>query len=247
MKKLIALMLGMIVLSALASAEMSMWNTVIIDRNANTVSHHVFYVFDDTSDSHVGRNKDIPITLYYQVQNMPYNLVPDGYGSVDWCNLTINHYINTYDSLGNLVNNSYEFQSAYFDSTNSTSGSIIIDARSSDSITGDFKCHYTDSRDLFLQNTLFGEITSFMPSFECVGCIKYTLQEQSDEINRQDQITKDTVVIYTNIQKVIDYNYILWLALSWIIKIGFLLIAVALIFYVAYYYYIYLRDVGRNL
>jgi len=255
MKKLMTLtfctIFLMIIISNLASAEVYLWNSVIKDETESLVKYHAFYWFDDTSGRGIGKQKDIPITLWYDVQSLPLNLT---YGVVDWCNLTLKHYRNTYGTTfvafqgffgGELLNATTETQSYYF--TASASDKIIINMRDKDSLTATMSCHYTDINSLFEYNILGGSFTTYMPSFECEGCTEYSLEELSNQIDRQKQITANELSIYDKIQTAIDWNFQIWLILSWIIKIGLILVALGLIFASVYYFYSFLTKIGETI
>jgi hypothetical protein len=93
---------------------------------------------------------------------------------------------------------------------------------------------------------LVGQFDVFLPSYECKGCEEYTLEELSNQIEKNEEITLNELTIYENIQKAVDWNFTIWLIISWIIKIGFIIIAVGLIFVSVYYFYQFLQDIARN-
>ena len=253
MKKQIITIIGMIFLLAMISnvqSEEYLYNTVSLYPDESIVNLHLFYWFDDTSVSGIGMNKDIPITLYYVVQDLPYNLT---YGNVDWCNFTIIHYQNIYGALsliygGGLafLNQTTEIQSFYFDSS-LTSGIVKINARSRDIIQADMKCHYTNVSDLYENNILVGRFTTYMPSFECSTCTQYDFEQLTNRIDTADNITQNELIIYNKIQTVVNWDFQIWLILSWIIKIVFLLIAVGLIFSGVFYFYQFLQKISEEI
>ena len=255
MKKQLILMLGIMFLLAIAnvSAEEYLWNTVSLNSAEQTVNNYAFYWFEDTSASGIGNNKDVPITFYYVVQRLPYNLTN---GNVDWCNLTITHYRNIYGTQfvafegffgGELLNTTIETQNVYFTTALVTSGQITVDVRNRDTINADMKCHYENVSDLYEQNILVGQITTYMPSFECLGCNQYDFEELSNQITIEEQITLNEVAIYDKIQVAVDWNFQIWLILSWVIKIAFLLLAVGLIFAGIYYFYTFLQKIAQEI
>lgn len=247
MKKLLTLILGMILLFTIipmVSSEMTLWNSVIKDETNSLVKYHAFYTFEDTSAKSVGKNKDIPITLYYVIEPLPYALTG---GSVDWCNLTTNQFQNNYDKEGNLENTTADVRSLYFSGGGLSTGTMLFNMRSRDSLIADITCHYTDVNYLYDKNILVGRFTTYIPSFECATCTQYTLEELSQQIDKQEEITANELAIYDKIQTALDWNFQIWLVLSWIIKIAFVLIAVSLVFMGVYYFYIFLRKIGEEI
>lgn len=243
--KLLALMIvSFLFLIPLVSSEVSLWNNVIKDTDQQTVTHHVLYAFDDTSESNIGRNKDIPVSIYYNVQSLPYNL---SYGQVDYCNLTIIHIKNNYTSdLAGFdfnVEQTEETQSLYF-SSGSSNGFVNFNMRSSDTLLGGITCHYTDVNSLYEDNVLVGRLTTYMPSFECKGCQDFSLEELSNQIDLNQNITDNELQIYNNVQVFFSWNMMIWLILSWVIKIFFIIIAVTLLFSGIYYVYKYIKSLG---
>jgi hypothetical protein len=258
--KLLTLMFGMIFLLAImpfAFGEIYLWNSVGIDNSTSVVNYHAFYWFEDTSARGIGKQKDVPIVLIYVVEPLPYDLTNHSYwGEVDWCNFTIKHSHNIYGTTfiawqgffgGELLNTTTEVQSFYFTNTSLSSDKITINMRDRDTLTATMTCHYTDSRSLYVENILFGRFTTFMPSFECDGCSKYSLEELSYQTEKQEEITTNELAIYTKIQTAIDWNFQIWLIVSWIIKIAFILIGVGLIFAGVYYFYIFLQNIGKQI
>jgi len=244
--KILTLAISMIFLLTImpfVSAELSLWNTVIKDKDNSIVRNHLYYWFDDTSATGIGKNKNIPITFYYVIQALPYSLTG---GQVDWCNLTLTHYMNIYNEKGEFLNETKEVQSLYFSGTPLTSGQIVMNMKSRDSVIGDIDCHYTDVNYLYQENALIGRWTTFLPSFECNKCEQYTLEDLSNQIEKNEEITANELTIYDNIQKALGWNFQIWLIISWIIKIGFVLVGLGLIFYGGYYFYKFLMDIGKT-
>jgi hypothetical protein len=239
----------------LVSSEIYLWNSVTKDNSTSVVKYHAFYKFEDTSARGIGKQKDVPITLWYVVEALPYNLVGYG-GQVDWCNLTTRHYHNIYGTTfvawqgffgGELLNTTTETQSFFFQNTNLSSDKVTINMRDRDSLTADMTCHYTNSSTLYIENVLVGRFTTFMPSFECEGCTQYSLEELSYQTEKNEEITANELAIYDKIQTALSWNFQIWLIISWIIKIAFVLIAVGLIFAGVYYFYIFLKNIGREI
>jgi hypothetical protein len=231
--------------------EVYLFNDVIKDTNLNIVKHHAYYYFEDTSLRGIGKNKDTPVILQYNIESLPYNYT---YGVVDWCNVSVTHYHNIYGTNfvafqgfygGELLNTTTTTQSYLF--TTSASDQITINMRDRDSITASVSCHYTDSRDLFIDNVLIGNFLTLMPSFECDGCTKYSLEELSNLADRQAEVTENELEIYDNIQTIVDWNFQVWLIISWILKIFFLLGGIGLIFMGVYYFYNYLMQLSKEI
>ena len=250
LKFLIAI-LGIIFFLNFVSAEVMLWNNVIIDRTENLTTYHAYYTLDDTSLRGFCFQKDIPVVIQYNVESLPYSLTG---GQVDWCNLTIKQYRNTYGTAfawsqgvtAELLNTTYEEQSVYFDS-GAYDGFIQLNMKQKDSAIIDMKCHYTDADYLYEDNALIGRFTTYLSSYECEGCSQYTLEELSNEVEYADERTANELEIYDKLQTAMVWNYQVWLIISWIIKIGMVLLAVGLIFAGVYYFYIFFKQIGDEL
>jgi len=238
-------------------SEIYLWNSVSKDNSTSVVKYHIFYWFEDTSSRGIGKQKDVPVTLWYVIEPLPYNLTSYGYwGQIDYCNVSTTHYHNIYGTTfvafqgfmgGELLNTTTETQSFYFENTGVVSSDrIVINMRDRDTLTADVTCHFTDSRSLII-NDLFGRFTTFLPSFECEGCTQYSLEELSQQTEKQEEITANELAIYDKIQTAVDWNFQIWLIASWIIKIAFILIAVGLIFAGCYYFYVFLKKIGEEI
>jgi hypothetical protein len=237
-------------MSNFISSEVYLYNIVIKNVDDNTVNYHGYYWFDDTSRNGVGKHKNVPVTFLYQTEALPYDLTVGGYlGSVDWCNFTIIHSSNIYSytiiSTPEYLNTTDYIYSYYFDN-GSVSDEITINMRDKDNLVVDMICHYTDNSSVYVENTLFGRYTTFMPSFECDGCEEYSLEQLSNMAEQVEQTTQNELAIYDKIQTAVGWNYQVWLILSWVVKIGFVLLEVILIFAVGYYFYKLLSDLARE-
>jgi hypothetical protein len=252
--KILILMTAILLLISIGSviSEEYLYNTVSLSQSEQTVNNHAFYWFDDTSETHAGMQKDIPITFYYVVQQLPYNLTN---GNVDWCNFTITHFKNIYGvsfefGIGwssSIINTTIETQNVYFTTALITSGQITVNVRKSDTISADMKCHYENVSDLYEDNLLIGQITTYMPSFECNQCSQFDFEQLTYQTENAESITQNQIAIYDRIQTVIDWNFQIWLILSWIIKIVFLLLAVGLIFSGVYFFYQFLKKISESI
>jgi hypothetical protein len=261
-KNIMMIIMGMIFLVVtmqLISGEIYLWNEIKVDNTTQIVNYHAYYQFLDTSASDIGSGTYTALTLKYHIEPLPLNLTPDGatLGEVDWCNFTITHIKNIYGTTfvafegfsgGQLLNTTVETQNIYF-STNASvdEGLIVILLKDKDSVTADMRCHYTTSDGLYWKNILAGRFDTFMSSFECSQCKDYSLEQLSNMAQRNENITANQVSVYYNIQKVVDFNWQIWLIVSWILKIGFIFIGVGLIFAGVYYFYVFFSNIGREL
>jgi hypothetical protein len=247
-KGIIILAFAFLILASLINvqAEITMVTSTELDIADSLVKSMGYYYFEDTSLTGIGRNKDIPITIAYQVYELPFNFSGVYPVQVDWCNLTTLHGINEYDSEGNIINTTTEKYNLFFQNQPLNFSELIYKLRSRDYLLVRMNCHYTDVNYLYVENILVGQFDVFLPSYECKGCEEYTLEELSNQIEKNEEITLNELTIYENIQKAVDWNFTIWLIISWIIKIGFIIIAVGLIFVSVYYFYQFLQDIARN-
>ena len=238
--------------ASFVNAENSLWNSINVDRTEGTVTYHVFHSVEDTSARGIVKNKDIPMILWYEVQSLPLTL--DSGNQIDWCELNISHYHNIYGTNfvafqgfygGDLLNTTIETQNFLF--TSGTSGQITINMRDRDSITADMKCHYVNNTNLYENNILAGRITTYLSSYECDGCTQYSLEEITNQADKVEQIAQNELSIYNTFQKLIDWNFQIWLIVSWILKIGFILVGIGLIFAGIYYFYVFLQNIARDI
>lgn len=209
------------------SAEIFLWQDTAVINDTQIVRYHAFYQFEDTSASNVGRNKPIDITLSYDVEALPYPFLT--FGVVDYCNFTVQHYINEFDEQGFIINTSYEVQNIFFGTNVSQSGEITTSLVDKDTLIADMDCHYTDVNSLYEDSVLVGRYTTFMPSFECKGCGEKSLEELSKEIETNEAILSKELTFYRNIQNLISMNFQLWIIISWFIKISLLFVALGLL------------------
>lgn len=248
MRKMYFLLLSLLLVVPFLSSEVNLFNNVIIDNSTSTVAHIMSYSFDDTSATNIGYSKAVPIYVYMTVQPLPYNLSDYGfYGSVDWCNYTSYHFTNRYNIQGESLNSTTEIENIFFENTPVNSTFFKYEMYARDTVIASIKCHYTDNRDLYADSILFGRLTTFLPSFECKGCEKYSLEELSNQIEANEQMTENELNVYSNIQKIVQWNYKLWLIASWFIKIGLIVISVLFIFAGVFYIYAFLKGIGRDL
>lgn len=251
--KIIMIMFGMIFLFLIMQtclSEIYLWDNTIKDVNNSIVNYHAYYQYEDTSTTGVGANQDTRIVLWYTVQALPLNLTDSNFnliGQVDWCNFTIRDNKNIFDSLGNIVNTTTEISNYYFTTGGLNSSQLVFLMRNRDSITADMKCHYTTPQSLYFENILAGNFATYMSSYQCVKCVDFSLEELSNMAQKNLNISANELSVYGSIQKVVDFNYQGWLIASWIIKIGMIFIAVALIFAGVYYFYVFFSNIGKEL
>jgi hypothetical protein len=235
------------------SAEMNFWSDTLINQDTQIVRYHGYFQFDDTSVKNIGRHKSIPITIQYLVEPLPFNLT---YGNVDYCNFTMTNYHNIYGtsfvafegfSGGDLLNTTINVTNLYFGTGSLQSGYITVDMYDKDSIILNMDCHYTDINSLFQENVLVGSFSTFFPQFSCDECSQYTIEQLSNEIASNENITASSVQVYTKIQSLIGFNWQIWLIISWLIKIALIVVALSLAFAGIYYVYKFLNDLGRSI
>lgn len=237
-------MIGIIFLMSLVSAEVNLWEDILISETDQTVTEHSYYQFDDTSVTNIGFSKDVQVILGIDVEALPFDA---GTFVVDWCNWTIKHTKNRYSSLGNHENASTEITNNYYSSNSSSSELLYFELKDKDSLVSDVVCHYNDSNNLYQDNVLIGKVTTFFPAFECDECEEFTLEELSNEVERLDQTIEDEVEVYDNIQTAIGWNFEIWLILFWIFKLIVVFIALSMVFAVVYYMYMLVRNVERKI
>jgi hypothetical protein len=250
--KIFILMLAILLSFNFVHAEVTYWQDTLLLDSTGIVRYHAFYQFDDTSANAIGRQKDIPVEIFYNVNSLPYNLT---YGTVDYCNLTLIHYKNIYGTNfvafqgivgGELLNTTITTQNVYFNS-GSYSGTLTENLRDKDYMTVDMDCHYTDTRSLYEQNILVGSYTTFFPSFACDECSQYTVEELTNAVDNSDNQTAQEMLIYNSVGTIVNYNYQIWTILSWLIKIGFLIFSISLIFAGVFFIYKFLKEVGNDI
>jgi len=236
----------------IASAELYLWETTIKDTSlnntANIVKDHLYYYFQDTSLTGRGADVDSPITLTAVILALPFNFTqynPSYNGSVDWCNFSYLHVKNTFDNSVNpprISSTTNEQGSFFYENTGTLSTQdVIINMRSVDSLFADIKCHYTDSTTLYVENVLVGRFTTYLPSYTCATCTQYSLEELSHLQEKNEQITDSAIGSYQAVQKVIDYNFRIWVIINYVFKIALILVALGLIFAGIFYFYNYMK------
>ena len=253
MKKLLLMIIMGIFLVATVNAEMGLWSNQLMNGLLNgtnfnenynsTVQDHIFYQFDDTSIEGTGKNKPISLQLDYSIMPLPFSMGSYG-GTVDWCSLIVRHFKNIYNSDNNRINTTIEYTNINFTtSVTSQTGSIILDMRSDDTVSGDIYCHYTDVNALYGDNVLVGRFTTYLPTFECSGCSDYSLETLTNELATMDERLNDQSQIYSSIQSFANYDFQVWLVFKWIIAIAFFFVAIYFVFYSIYFVYKTLKTI----
>jgi hypothetical protein len=222
-----------VLLLGVAHAEIYSYGDVRVNYQKDTVTHYNYYQIQDTSISGIGKHKIVPIAIYSEIQDLPYdisNYYPQYTNAfVDWCNLTIYHYINTYDSTGGVSGTSVDtFNQYYTSEPNGTTDYHEYNLVDRDTLTSFVECHYTNNDTLFIDGVLFGRSTGFFPAMSCKGC-----EDKSfEELTRQNENLKASLdksfSIYAYIQNIISYDYELWLIAGWLFKIVMIFVAIAL-------------------
>lgn len=240
-----------------ASAEVSLWSEVYINEGDQTVSRYGYFQFDDTSIRGVGRDKPIEMIIYYDAEDLPYDLSVGGYvGYVDWCNLTIRHDQNEYGGSfwsaigftgGEYLNTTTTTDSYYFANSTGNNGFLSYDLKDKDSLTVEFECHYTDASSVFVESIFFGDFSTFFGAYECDDCEEYSLEELSNAIARNEEIIIEQAEVWNKIQAIIDINYNIWIIMSWIVKIALLFTAVSLIFGGIYWLYLLFKSIEEEI
>lgn len=251
--KIITLMLGMmllIVLTANARADITFWRDISVDTNKSIVKAYGVYNFLDTSPDFLGKYKPIPIAIMYDWDNLPYNIstyYPEYPNAiVDYCNLSIVHYKNEYDSDGNF--NGTTLENFYFSVSSASAGQNMTAfyMKHRDTLSISWDCHYTNPDTLFIEGVLFADFGTFFPAFSCSGCEEFKLEELADEISFNTAQAEKEISMYQKLQNIVKLNYNLWLYASWIIKIGMIFGAISLIFIVGFLFYQMINSMARK-
>ena len=193
------MMLVFILVLPIINAEMTMFNQVVIKDSEQIVRYGGSYYFDDTSANEVGKFKPIPMGFNIVVQALPFSLTT---GYVDWCNMTVDHYTNIYDSSGNIINTTTYSVSVFYQNISLTSQAITVSAFASDYVFANMDCHYTNASELYEQNDLIGRFDTFITTFECKGCTKYSLEQLTNEAEKGTQISQSQLGIFAILDRI---------------------------------------------
>lgn len=255
MKKYILLLMLVFLINGI-SAEVFLYNTINVNPTTSTTRQEGFYYLDDTSETGIASSKDTKITLWYEIEQLPFNFSGVYPVEVDYCNLTISHFKNIYGtnfiafqgySRGELLNTTLEQYSYSFSNSSLNSTKLSFNLRNKDYLYVVMSCHYTDPLYLYVENILVGRFTSYIGSYECNGCEKYSLEQITHEEDYNRNITNSELSIYTTVQNGIEMNWSLWLILDWVMKIVFFFLAVWLIFSGIFYYYKLLKELNETI
>lgn len=249
-------MIFLILFISQVSGDIWSWQDTVIDTDRSIVRHHAYYQIQDTSYVNILIQKPVPVELVAGVDNLPYNIsiyypqFPNAL--VDWCNYTITWQKNEYDNtLGltdwRIVNTTLETTNTFFTNTNATNQVNQYKLRARDGLVADMDCHYTNNETLFIENTYFGQISSYVPAYECEGCGDKTFEQLTQENLFLSQRIAEETAVYTKIQSLIDKNYQIWVILSWFVKIALIFLAVTLMFVGIYYFYLFFKSIGDKI
>lgn len=219
------------------NAELSLWNDILVNNQTQIVNYHGFYQFDDTSAGGIGYSRPIKVFIKYHVESLPYNLT---FGNVDYCNLSILHFRNRVNttivslfSKDPILDTGTDFQSFYF--TSSADNYVLYGMYAKDSLEINMKCHYTDVRSLFQESVLVGYFTAFTDDYSCSECSQFTLEQLSNQIGQDQNITNQQLSMVNKVQTIININYLFWVYANWFSKILIFLTAISMIFIGLYY------------
>jgi hypothetical protein len=246
-----------VLLSTNVFGEMTLWSSVSIDTNANSVNHHSYYQYYDDIEElsrggqlivdlkrslYAGRTNDVIVRAI--IEPMPYNLT--NY-TIDYCEFNATHTMTDYDNDGNLIGVNETTYGYTYSSTPANTTEILFKMKNRDSLVVDTRCYYNNSNYLYDENILFARNGIYLPANKCNDCEEFSLEELSNEIERTEQKTEKEIAIYNNVQSIISFNFSIWLFVSWIIKIGLLLLGISLIFMAIYYLYQFVKDIEARI
>lgn len=243
------------ILSATASAEMTAWSSVGIHEETNSVTHHSYYqYYDDIEELSRGGQLFIDIKrsllsgrtnnviVWAIIEPMPY--ITPNY-TITHCDFNISWTKTDYDNDGNLISTNETKLGFTYSSGGVNTTELYFPLKNRDSLVTDVECYYNTTNPAYLYNegVLFGRSGIYIPANKCNDCEEFTLEQLSNEIERTDEIIQQETAIYVIIQKIIDYNYQIWLIASWLIKLMLLMGGIFLVFYGLYYLYYFLKDI----
>lgn len=225
------------------NAEVFLWDNVIVDNSTDTVTQHGYYQFEDTSIDFIGRNKPIDVSILYTINELPYFL---NVGFADYCNLTITHLSNNYDSDNKFINLTSIKTTLNFGTSVSQGGQLDFKLKDADSLITDLSCHHSANATLYQDNVLVGRFSALLPTFECKGCGDKSLQELSKETQTNLDIAEQQSQISLFFQQIIRKNYEIWTYISWIIKIGIIFISFLYVVFIGYWIYHYIIKMNKE-
>lgn len=239
----------------LASGEITFWQNTRINQNDLSVTDAGYYQFYDDIETlrdtafldikkALYQGRTIDIFLSANIEAMPYNTT--NY-IINYCEFNITHSKAEYDNEGNLLNMTDIIYGYVYNSTPVNTTEILITMKNRDSLVYGLSCYYNDSAYLFDESILFGRVATYFPAHKCNDCTQYSLEELSNEIERADEITEKELSIYNLMQEIVNFNFKIWLYVAWIVKIGFLILGVSLIFLGIYWMYQFIKDIERRI
>jgi hypothetical protein len=202
----------------------------IQDRGNNTIRSHgyVFYSMQDGTENYINDGKPLEFYIdYYALIDTWNNINPKN--NVTYCNLAGIQYSNITGSttqafnknLTGDVSNSKQFVVLYPD----------------DSLSINLDCFYQNNATLIMPAN-FQIVT---PSFACKSCQFYKWTLSTIESNKVKTLKTNFFLTFEYIKKIILLNYEVIIILYWIVLISLLLFSVSMIFYGAYWVYLFLR------
>jgi len=247
----------LILLCNLGKSEMTSWSSVSVHEETNSVTHHSYYqYYDDIEELSRGGQLfiDIKRTLlsgrtnnvivWAIIEPMPY-VAPNF--TITHCDFNITWTKTDYDSDGNLISSNETKLGYTYSSGGTNTTELYFKLKNRDSLVTDVECYYnTTDPDLlygYPDDILFGRSGIYLPANKCNDCQEYTLEELSNEIERTDEIIQEETAIYEVIQKIIEYDFKLWLIASWLVKLLLVVGGIFLVFYGIYYLYLFLKDI----
>lgn len=231
-----------------ASADLSLWTNVIVNNVTQIVRYHSYHQFEDTSASGIGKHKPIELIVYSQVEELPFNFTGSGgFGSVDYCNLTIHIDRNIWNDEGNIINTTTEEINYYYGTGLAVVDLIPLELYDRDSLLIDMDCHYTDARDVFFDSTLIGTYFIYTTAYQCVGCTDKSIEEITKETELNNELAQKEVIIYGKLQSIVSMNYKVWTIINWFIQIAFVILALGMAIYGVYWIYEYLEKLRRSI
>lgn len=244
-----------VLLSVSVKSEMVSWSSVAIHENTNSVSHHSYYqYYDDIEELSRGGQLIVDlkrsllsgrtnnVIVWANIEPMPY--VTANY-TISYCEMNVSWMKTDYDNDGNLISTNETILGFTYSGGGINTTELYFELKNRDSLVTDVQCYYNTTNPTYLydESVLFGRSGIYIPANKCNDCEEFTLEQLSNEIERQDQIIAEETSIYVIIQKVIDFNFQIWLILSWLVKLLLLIVAVFLVFYAIYYLYVFLKDI----
>jgi hypothetical protein len=246
--KILVGIIALIFLISLTSAEVNVFQSVIIDNQTSSVTQHTSFQLEDTSSSLLLLHKYVPVNVIYSTQDLPFSL-GDSRGFIENCTLNILHQANRYSSDNDLLTNLTLENETYVITNASSAPPITLNYRllSRDYLSADFTCYYSNNQYLYFENILGGNVQIQIPAFACKGCTESSFQALTDANADIENRTTEATKFYVNFQNLVDKDFFIWLVVSWLIKIALIFIAVGLIFIAMYFLYIFFKSISEKI